>query len=355
MEKMKNQELRILIVIALITVFLTGLSCTVYATQEKSPDDIESVEEKASELLENYSPGKVLEDLVSKFKETFLSYRKSFFVLIFITFVLGSVCAVCGDGIYSYACEICVGATAFSMLTNVFDNISEVMKSLNSFILSMLPVMTTLYSSSVGPVSASMSYSSTIFMLNFCSTVFVGILIPAIRCVVIFALVTLLSKNFDFSLISKFTKSTVSWLFGMSLCVMSAVIYFQSVISVSRDGLASRAIRYAASSLIPVIGNVVSESARTVGESLKLVRGVTGVSGIFGIVAIIAAPILSILICKILFGFCGGLSKLIGSARIASFYNEIASVLNLLLGTSIGMSLVFILIFGMFAKVSVQV
>ncbi len=354
---MKNKDFRIFIITVLAAVLALTLSCVACATEPETEkiNELENVEDKATELLENYSPKNVLEDFISKFKEVFLSYRKSFFVLIFITFILGAVCAVCGEEIYSYACEICVGAVAFSMLTNIFDNISDVMKSLNSFILSMLPVMTTLYSSSVGPVSASMSYSSTIFMLNFCSTAFAGILIPTIKCVVIFALVTLLSKNFDFSLFSKFAKSTVSWLFGMSLCIMSAVIYFQSVISVSRDGLASRAIRYAASSLIPVIGNVVSESARTVGESLKLVRGVTGVSGIFGIVAIITAPILSIIICKILFGFCGGLSKLIGSTRIASFYNEIVSVLNLLLGACIGMSLVFILILGIFAKVNVQV
>lgn len=352
---MKNKDLRIFIITVLSVVFVIAFSCTAYAAKSENVDEIESTVEEANNLLENYTPKRVLESFVSKFKEAFLSYRKSFFVLIFITFILGSVSAFCGDGVYSYASELCVGAVAFSMVTNICENISEVMKALNSFILSMLPVMTTLYSSSVGAVSASMSYSSTIFMLNFCSTVFSGVLIPTVKAIMIFALVTLLSKNFDFSLISKFTKSTITWLFGMSMCIMSAVIYFQSVISVSRDGLTSRAIRYAASSLIPVIGNVVSESARTVAQSLKLVRSVTGVSGIFGIVAIIAAPICAIIVCKMLFGFCGGLSKLIGSGRIALFYSEISSALNMLLGACIGESLVFILIFGIFVKVSVQV
>ncbi len=345
---------RFLLVLALF--FCLGAFFTVKA--ESSRDILEkeqkSAIEKADELLSEISAENILQSFMRVLKENFFGYLKSFALILFITFMLGIINTVCGDGAPMYAGHICLCSFSFSVISTLCENIYTVMNTLNTFMLSMLPVMTSLYTSSVGVATASMSYSSTVLMLNLCSTLFSSVLIPCTKCIIVFSAVSLISKSFDFSGFCAGIRSIVTWLFGIVMCIMSAVVYFQSVISVAKDGLASRTLRYAAASLIPVIGNVVSESARTVSESLKLVRSVSGTAAVFAIVGIIASPVAALVVCRIFLLLCSALAKLLGCGKSSAFYSEICGSVNMLLGAVIGTSLVFVLILGIFSKASLQ-
>ncbi len=342
-------------------IFAVFCSCTAWATGSR--ESIQSImesesttaNEKADRLLSENSFASIWNDFVNKLRDAFFSFAKRFYLLIFITFMLGVINVICDGSAAVYAAEICLCSFTFSIVSVLCENLLSVINTLNTFMLSMLPIMTTLYTSSVGAATATMSYSSTVLMLNVCSTVFSALLMPSVKCIVVFATVTLISRSFDFSGFARCIKSIVTWVFGIVMCVMSAVIFFQSVISVSKDGLASRTVRYAAQSLIPVIGSVVSESARTVAESMKLLRAVSGISGIFAIIGVIASPIAALIVSKVFIGICASLAKLLGCVKASSFYGEISGALNLLLGACIGVSLVLILVLGIFAKVSIQV
>ncbi len=357
MIKINLKYIRILktIIVAAVVFVLCG-SCLFAKAEVENVIENEqaTAAEKADELLSENSARDILNDFLEKLKESFFGYSKSFALLLFITLMLGIINTLCGEGAALYAGQICLCSVAFLIIGTVCENIISVMNTLSAFMLSMLPVMTSLYTTSVGAATASMSYSSTVLMLNLCSTLFTALLIPSVKCIIVFSTVTMISRSFDFSGFAKCLRSIVGWLFGIVMCIMSAVIYFQSVISVSKDGLASRTVRYAASSLIPVIGNVVSESARTLSESLKLVRSVSGTAAIFAIIGIIAAPIAALAVCRTFILICGALAKLLGSTKASAFYTDMCGALSLLLGAVIGISIVIILILGIFAKVSAQ-
>lgn len=354
----KTKYVMIIIRTILLTVMLSCVSNVFYASAESMYGDPikeqQSAAEKADELLSENSAQNILYRVTLALKENFFGYLKSFALILFITFMLGIINTVCGEGAPMYAGHICLCSFSFSVMATMCENVYGLMNSLNGFMLSMLPVMTSLYTSSVGAVTAGMSYSSTVFMLNLCSTLFSAVLIPCTKCIIVFSAVSLISRSFDFSGFCSGIRSIVVWLFGIVMCVMSAVIYFQSVISVAKDGLASRTLRYAASSLIPVIGNVVSESARTVSESLKLVRSVSGTAAVFAIVGIIASPIAALVVCRLFMLLCASLARLLGCTRAAAFYGDLCGTVNMLLASVIGTVLVFILILGIYAKASLQ-
>lgn len=354
----KSEFLRALIKAVLYALVLLCIGASFTANAESVQNTIEKEQEnaiqKADELLAEYSAENILRGFVTKLRESFFGYLRSFALILFITLMLGIINIVCGDSTPMYAGHICLCSFSFSLMGALCENIYALMNTLNAFMLSMLPVMTSLFASSVGAVTAGLSYSSTVFLLNLCSTLFSSVLIPCTKVIIVFSAVSLISGSFDFSGFCSGLRSIVSWLFGIVMCVMSAVIYFQSVISVAKDGLASRTLRYAAASLIPVIGNVVSESARTVSESLKLVRSVSGTAAVFAIIGIIASPIAALAVCRIFILVCTALAKLLGCTRAAAYYGELCGAVNMLLGAVIGTALVFILILGIYAKASLQ-
>ncbi len=338
-----------LVFVAVLLFFIN----TSYIVLAKETGNTENIQERAQELISENTAENTLRSFFDSAKEHFFGFSKRFGVLLFATIVLGVIATTGENQMALYAGEICLSSVSFSIIATVCENIMTAMSYINAFILSMLPVMISLYGSSVGVQTATLSYKSTLVFLNLSSTIMSQILIPAVKIIVVFATLTHISRSFDFSGIGRSIGGIVKWGFGIVMCVMSGVIYFQSVISVAGDSLSGRAIRYAAQSLIPVIGNVVAESSRTVSESLKLVRGVTGVSGIFAIITAVASPIMAIFVCKIFFGIAGALSRLLSCYKTSQYFTEITTALNLLLGACIAVSLVLILILGLFSKVVV--
>ena len=74
--------------------------------------------------------------------------------------------------------------------------------------------------------------------------------------------------------------------------------------------------------------------------------------GVFSIYGSFTVALIYSILCLL---FTEPLARLLGASKVSAFYNELCGALNLMLGASIGVSIVFIIILGIFAKVSVQI
>ncbi len=323
--------------------------------QTNVDEETENALEKADELLSGSETEKIGSSFVTGIKNSLKSFSKIFASMLFMTFMLGVMRLLTVNNAALYAGEICLCTFCFSVVSGVLENVEKLFSALESFMMSALPVMTALYSVSSAPVTAATNYGSTLIVLNICNALFTSVIVPGIKCITFLTVMSFVSRSFDFSGFTHFVKNTVGWMFGIVMCVMSAVIAFQNVIAMSKDGIMGRTMRFAASRFIPIIGGAVSESSRTLSESLRLVRSVSGVSGIFAIVGIIATPIAALLVCRFFLNLCGACARLFSLTKAAMFFGELAGVMNLLLGVSIGISLVLIMILGLFAKAAISV
>ena len=315
----------------------------------------ENALQEADRLLDTYSPAKVQNRFFALLKKTFFGYTRHFFVLLFLSLMLSLLNAfgrgAAGDAA-TYGGEIVLCAYVFSLVSALCDNLVTAMQSLNAVMLSLLPVMTTLYGTSVGAVTAASSHAAVSTALTVLSSLLTAVVLPGVKAVIVLAAVTAVSKSFDFSGFSKCIRSVVMWIMGLVMCLLSATVFLQTALSVRKDTLALRTARYLASSLIPVVGGVVSESAKTVWESLHLVRTVSGTAGIFAIFSVIAAPIAALLVCRFFFHLAAAFSNLLGSGRAAAYLTGTASALDMLLGVCVGTALIFLILLGLFAGVS---
>ena len=104
------------------------------------------------------------------------------------------------------------------------------------------------------------------------------------------------------SLVIRGIKNTYSWGVGVISAALAAIVTMQGVVASARDSALLRAARYAAGSMIPVVGNTVASALATLGGGLALVKSSVGVSA----VVIILLTALSPLIC--LLGYRAALS-----------------------------------------------
>ncbi len=316
--------------------------------------EAENAIEKADSLLSGEETRNIGNSFFEGIKSSVTEFSKIFASMLFIVLILGVMRLMTINNTALYAGDICLCSFCFSVVSQVLGNIERLFAALEAFMLSALPVMTTLYSVSSAPTTAASNYASTMLVLNIGSVLLTSVIVPGIKCITFLAVMSYISKSFDFSGFSHFVKNTLGWIFGIIMCVMSAVIAFQNVIALSKDGIMARTVRFAASRFIPIVGGTVSESARTLSESLRLLRGVSGVSGIFALIAIIASPVAAVLVCRFFLNLCSAAARLFSLTKTAVFLGELASVMNLLLGVAVGMSLVLVMILGLFSKAAIS-
>lgn len=337
--------------ILLLALCLCLLFCnSVTAIASDLDEETNSALIKAEELASPDAFTNILKSFCNGITSSVKSFSSVFAAMLFTTFLLGITRLAAKSSAVIYAGNICLCAFSFSVVANVTKSISSVLDSLQAFMLSALPAMTTLYSMSGAPASAAVNYGTTLLLLNLCNAAFTSVIIPGVKCITVLSVIGFVSESFDYSGFSAFVKNTVGWMFGILMAVMASVIAFQNVVAASKDGLMGRTVRFAASRFIPVIGNTVSESARTISESLRLVRCVTGVGGIFAVIGIIASPIAAILVCRFFLGICAGTARLFSCNKASLYLTELSGIMNLLMGAVIGISLVLIMILGIFAR-----
>ncbi len=315
------------------------------------PDGSTDALKRAEQLREEYSAESVLTRLAEAAKKTFFSYSGDFLSLILMTFLLGVLgVALQKERAAIVGGEICLCAAVFRLSAGLLDAVLSAMQAQSALLLSFMPPLVSLLSGSGAVLSAALSAESTVVILEVSSVLLSAVILPAYKSLLVFSALSFVSESFDFSGVFDTVRKFCAWLLGITMCVLSGTVYFQSVISAAKDGLAGRTVRYAAQSLIPIVGTVVSESARTVAESMRLVRSVTGIAGVFAVIAGAASPVLALLICKLFFSVCGALARLMGDKRCSDYFSAGSSSLDLLLGACIGLTLVSVLLLGIVAK-----
>lgn len=346
----KRRYCKICAVTFSVVMIVSALSLFTCSGSPEIETEAENAVEKADEFLSGDFTEKICSAVSSTVKKCIKDFSGVFAGMLFITFVLGIMRTVSDKNGALYAGEICLCAFSFSAVSVMIGNLEEYFSSLEGVMLSALPVMTTLYGASGAPTTATANYATTLTVLNICNILFSSLIIPSVKCITAFSAVSYLSKSFDYSGIQTFIKNTVSWMFGIIMCIISSVIAMRSIISNAKDGFMARTVRFAASRFIPVIGSTVSESARTVSESLRLLRSVSGISSVFAVVAVILPPITALIVCRFFINICGACSGVFSLGKTSAYYKELSGITDLMLGTAVGTAIIFILILGIFAK-----
>lgn len=114
-----------------------------------------------------------------------------------------------------------------------------------------------------------------------------------------------------------------SRLVGIITAVVSGITALQTFISASADSAKIRLARYAASDMIPVVGNTLSGALSTLSGGLAYASGVIGAGSVAAIVTIATAPLVTLLLYRLAFtvaeavvgGFGGGVSHIPGMAK----------------------------------------
>lgn len=131
---------------------------------------------------------------------------------------------------------------------------------------------------------------------------------------------------------------------------LSAVMAYQSVLAKSADTVLLRSIKFASGNLIPVVGGTLSETAGGYLASLSLIRSSAGTVVAVSLLLFILPPILKLLVCRFGLTFAATAAGLLGCPQEGEIIREASALLDLALATVAILSVIFLLLTGVFAS-----
>lgn len=272
--------------------------------------------------------------------------------------VFGGLRSIKGEDLstatFDFVSAASLGAAAFPAVYGVFLYAKAAIESMHAFCVTLLPVTVTLYSMGGNPTQGVAAGSGMSMFLTVTETVNAKLLLPLLTVGFAFALTGLLPGAEGIAPFGSFIKNCSTTLIAFVFSLVGFLFYFQTAIAAGADSFAYRSVKFASGAFIPLIGNVVGDSARTVFGAVSVVKSSVGGLGLCVVMGYLLPPLVCVLLYKGVFSFCAMFASLCGLEKQARFVKELGALLGASLALLVGCGVVFTVISAVFLKSGVS-
>ena len=227
---------------------------------------------------------------------------------------------------FSLMITLIITVTIFGAGFGTIESTVSYFETLNAFTSATVPLMGSLYimggnAAAAVSTSAGLSLFMTVLeeivgksIVPFCGVCLALALIGACEGGPrLGGLLTSLKKNYTIVL---------SFLMMLLLAMLSA----QTILGASKDTLAMRSAKFAAGSLIPVVGGSVSELLRSVSAGVGYMRSVVGICGVLLLLFLMLPTLIELLLARATWQICSFFAEILGCDGERRLLDEFASI-----------------------------
>lgn len=219
----------------------------------------------------------------------------------------------------------------------------ETVEQLSQYGKLLLPVMTAALAAQGGAGSSAALYAGTAVFDSVLNRLIASVLAPMVY---LFLALAVGSSAVGTDVLKKMrdtVKSFVSWSLKILLTVFTTYMSITGVVSGTTDAAALKATKVTISSVVPVVGSVLSDASEAVLVSAGVMKNAAGIYGILAVLAIFLAPFLRIGVHYLVLKLTAALCAVFGTKAMTELIGDFASAMGLLLAmTGSGCLLVLI-------------
>ena len=192
----------------------------------------------------------------------------------------------------------------------------------------LLPVLATAMAAQGGVTASAGLYGATALFSSLFSGMISSLLTPLIYCYL--CLGAAKGVN-DSELLKRFQdgmKSLMTWALKTILYVYTGYMAVTGVISGTTDAAALKTAKLTISSMIPVVGGILSDASETILVSAATVKNAAGIYGLWAIVAIFLGPMLKIGVHDLLLKAMATFSTIFAGKKISGLVDSFSGAMG---------------------------
>lgn len=252
--------------------------------------------------------------------------------------------------LFEFVSGLCIMLSLYSTASGLAQSVSVYLTQLSTLMYAVIPVMIGIGSAGGNLTSSTVSANAMMLGITFVETLAAEGLFPVLQLCMGLSIASGVGSGLKLGGISKLVRGLFTKILAFVSAAISAVMTFQTSIASRADSLSMRAMKFAASSSIPVVGGIAGDAIGAVAESLALVRGTVGWVGVI-IIAVMTLPVtVEILLVRLGIIISETAADILGLDREKSLLGEMSGFLGFLAAVSIICGLMFVYGMALFAR-----
>lgn len=251
-----------------------------------------------------------------------------------------------------YVQYIAIVTIVMSNFSDIINLVKKTTVNLVGFMNTLIPVLISLMLYTGSVTTTSILEPIILFMINFIGNLIQDILIPVILIITSISVVSKISDKIQIEKISKFLKSSTTWLLGIILTVFVGVVSLEGTLSSSVDGITAKTAKTIVSSSIPVVGKILGDVVDSVLGCGVILKNAVGFLGVIIIIGICILPILKLAVLTFSYKLVASISEVIADAKIVKLLDEISEIFKILFAILVTISFMVIIGVTLLIKMS---
>lgn len=195
----------------------------------------------------------------------------------------------------------------------------------------LLPVMTAAMAAQGGVSSSAALYTGTALFDAVLSSLISRLLVPMVYLFLALAAANSAMGEDLLKQMRDVAKGLISWCLKILLTVFTTYIAITGVVSGTTDAAALKATKVTISSVVPVVGGILSDASEAVLVSAGLMKNAAGIYGILAVLAVFLSPFLKIGVQYLILKLTAALCALFGAKRLTELIGDFSTAMGLLL------------------------
>lgn len=195
----------------------------------------------------------------------------------------------------------------------------------------LLPVLTAALAAQGGITASAALYAGSAAVNALIGACISKGMLPMVYCFMALSVGTAASADGILKNMRDLLKTFITWSLKTLLTVFTAYMSISGVVSGTTDAAALKATKVAISSVVPVVGGILSDASEAVLVSAALAKNAAGIYGIFAMLALFMAPFFRIGIHYLVLKATGSVCSIFAPKRIADLIMDFAASMGLLL------------------------
>lgn len=208
---------------------------------------------------------------------------------------------------------------------------AETVRELSEYGKLLYPVMTAAMAAQGGVTASSALYMGTAIFDMILSSLISKCLVPMVYLFLALAAANSAAGEDVLKKMCDLIKNLMSWCLKTILVVFTTYMSITGVVSGTTDAAALKATKVTISSVVPVVGGILSDASEAVLVSAGLMKNAAGIYGIFAILAVFLEPFLRIGVHYLLLKATTAICGIFGSKGMTGLIDDFSTAMGLLL------------------------
>lgn len=303
------------------------------AAQEYAPDvnwtQVPDLDEGLKDLLETGS-----ESIGGIVKQALRSGVLLLSVVLLSGIAEGAMSGGSGKGLptISVASALAVTAVAVTDANALIGMGGKVIEKMEVFSKVLLPTMAAVTAASGSPASAAAKQLATMLFSDVLMSLINRFLLPLVYAYIVVSTGYAALGNDGLKRIAGTIKWVVTSVLTAVLIAFVGYLSVSGVIAGTTDAIALKATKFTVSSVVPVVGGIISDAAETVLVGAGVLKNSVGVFGMLVVLGMCVVPFLQLGVHYLTYKIVAALSATAANSKVAGLIDSISGAFGLVLG-----------------------